>query len=378
MGNMVQVHLSGCGMTRFGKREESLQELFLEAAQNAMKDCEMEDVDAVYVGSMNPDEFCGDSNISTVVSDHLGILKPSMRVETASSTGASVFHAAFMAVASGCHENVLVLAGEKMTHMPAQKATKILAKVISPEERVYGASMPALAALVTRRYMHVHGLDRETLARVAVKNHYNGSLNPYAHFQKEVDLDTVLASRMIANPLRLYDCAPISDGACAAILSARGGDVNVTGMGHATDTLALVHRDSLTGFRSTLVAAKRAYSMTHMKPSDIDVAEVHDAFTMFEIIDCEDLGFFKKGEGGKALRKGVTALEGQLPVNTSGGLKARGHPVGASGLAQIIEIYWQLCGAAGKRQVDGARLGLTQSIGGLANNNLVTIMEACE
>jgi acetyl-CoA acetyltransferase len=364
-------------MTRFGRREESLSDLFLEAAQKAIKDSEIADVDAVYVGSMNPDEFCGISNMSTVIADHLGMMKPSMRVETASSTGASVFHGAYMAVASGCYENVLVLAGEKMTHLPTQETTRILAEVISPEERIFGTTMPALAALVTRRYMHDYGLDRETLAQVAVKNHKNGSLNPHAHFQKVVGLDTVLSSRIVSDPLRLYDCAPISDGACAAVLGAGKGDVKVTGIGHATDTLALAHRESLTGFCSTQMAAKRAYSMAKISASDVNVAELHDAFTTFEIIDCEDLGFFKKGEGGEALRKGVTALDGQLPINPSGGLKARGHPVGASGLAQIIEIYWQLSGAAGKRQVDGAHLGLTQSIGGLANNNLVTILEAC-
>jgi acetyl-CoA acetyltransferase len=375
---MAQVFVSGCGMTRFGKREESLPDLFLDAAQKAIKDSKQRDVDAIYVGTMNPDEFCGDGNISTVIADHLGMIKPSLRVETASSTGASVFHAAYMAVASGVYDNVLVLAGEKMTHLPTQIVTKILAKVIAPEERAYGATMPALAALVTRRYMHKYGLDRETLALVAVKNHCNGSLNPYAHFQKKVDSDTVLLSRIVADPLRLYDCAPISDGACAVVLSASNGDIKVSGIGHATDMLALAHRDSLTGFQSTQVAAKRAYTMAKITASDVDVAEVHDAFSMFEIIDCEDLGFFNKGEGGKALSEGVTALDGQLPVNPSGGLKARGHPVGASGLAQIIEIYWQLRGDAGKRQVDGPRLGLAQSIGGLANNNLVTVLEACK
>jgi acetyl-CoA acetyltransferase len=303
--------------------------------------------------------------------------KPSVRVETASSTGASVFHAAYMAVASGCYENVLVIAGEKMTDLSTQKTTKILAKVLSPEERAYGATMPALAALITRRYMHMFGLDRETLALVAVKNHYNGSLNPYAHFQKEVSADSVLSSKVISDPLTLYDCAPISDGACAVILSAGKGHVKVSGIGHATDTLALAQRDSLTDFGSTQTAAEKAYSMANISASDVDVAEVHDAFTTFELIDCEDLGFFKLGEGGEALRKGVTALDGQLPVNPSGGLKSRGHPVGASGLAQIIEIYWQLQKEAGKRQGDGARLGLAHSIGGLANNNLVTVMEAC-
>ncbi len=364
-------------MTRFGKRKESLPELVFEAVENVKEDSGMEDFDAVYVGSMSPDEFTGDSNMSTVIADHLGMIKPSLRIETASSTGAAVFHAAFFAVASGHYENVLVVAGEKMTHIPTPQSTKILAKVISPVEGKYGATMPALAALVTRRYMHDFGLDRETLGLVAVKNHYNGFLNEHAHFQKEVSLDKVLQSRIIADPLRLFDCSPMSDGGCAVVLTSKERDVRVTGLGHATDRLSLQHRDSLTCFKSTQIAAEKAYFMANISSKNIDLAEVHDAFTTFEIIDTEDLGFFKQGGGGRALKRGVTALSGDLPINTSGGLKARGHPVGASGLAQIIEIYWQLKDDAGKRQVEGAKIGLAQSIGGLANNNLVTIMEAC-
>jgi acetyl-CoA C-acetyltransferase len=374
---MAEVYLGGAGMTRFGKREESLPELVFEAAERAWEDSDIKNFDAVYVGSMSPDEFTGDSNISTFIADYLGMLKPSLRIETASSTGSAVFHSAFFAVASGHYENVLVVAGEKMTHLPTPQSTKILAKVISPLEGRYGATMPALAALVTKRYMHDFSLDRETLGLVAVKNHYNGSLNPYAHFQKEIGLEKVLQSRIIADPLRLYDCSPLSDGACAVILTSKKKDVKVIGLGHATDTLSFQHRDSLNSFKATQLAAKRAYSMSKIDAKNVDLAEVHDAFTSFEIIDTEDLDFFKKGEGGKALREGVTAINGDMPINPSGGLKARGHPIGASGLAQIIEIYWQLRGNAQKRQVDGVKIGLAQSIGGLANNNLVTILEVC-
>ncbi len=374
---MDKVFVAGCGMTRFGKREEPLSELVFEAAKMAQEDSGMEDFDAVYAGSMNPEELTDDGNISTVFTDRLGMQKPSLRIETASSTGAGVFHCAFFAVASGFYKNVMVVGGEKMTHIPTPKTTQIMARVISPIERVYGATMPSLAALVTRRYMHEFGLDRETLGLVAVKNHHNGSFNEYAHFQKEISLKKVLESRMVSDPLRLYDCAPISDGACACVLTSNKKDVRVSGLGHATDTLSLLHRDSLTGFSATQEAAKKAYSMAKIGPLDVDLAEVHDAFTSFEIIDCEDLGFFKKGEGGKALKGGITALEGDLPINPSGGLKARGHPVGASGLAQIVEIYWHLKKMAKKRQVDMAKIGLSQSIGGFANNNLVTILEAC-
>ncbi len=364
-------------MTRFGRREEALPDLVCEAVAKAKVDSGVEEFDALYFGSMNPEEFTGDSNISTVMADRLGMNLPSLRIETASSTGAAVFHAAYFAIATGHYQTVLVTAGEKMTHIPTREATRILAEVISPEERRYGATMPALAALVTRRYLHDFGFDDEILGLVAVKNHHNGSLNPYAHLQKEVSLEKVLQSRLIAEPLRLYDCAPISDGACAVFLTSRKKDVKVTGLGHATDTLSLQHRDKLTEFKSTQIAAKSAYANAKISPKEADLAEVHDAFTTFEIIGTEDLGFFKRGEGGQALKQGMTALNGDLPINTSGGLKARGHPIGASGLAQIMEIYWQLKGEAEKRQVEGAKIGLAQSIGGLANNNLVTILEAC-
>jgi acetyl-CoA C-acetyltransferase len=278
---------------------------------------------------------------------------------------------------SGHYENVLVIGAEKMTHLPTKESTKILAKVIDPKERMYGASMPALAAMVTRLYMEKFDLSQEELAQVAVKNHKNGTMNPYAHFQEEIAAEDVLTSRMIADPLRLYDCSPMSDGACALILTPARGDVRVTGLGQGTDTISLSDRKKLTSFKSTKIAASKAYKMADIFPQDIDCAELHDAFTSFEIISSEDLGFFGEGEGGNALSQGITSLNGDLPINPSGGLKARGHPVGASGLAQIIEIFWQLTKNAGKRQVDKARVGLTQSTGGLGNNNFVTILEAC-
>jgi acetyl-CoA acetyltransferase len=374
---MAQVYLAGCGMSRFGKREESLLDLVFEAFLDAKKDVDIESIEAVFVGSMNPEEFIDCGNISAVVTDRLNLEVPSFRIETASSTGAAVFHVAAQAVTSGLYEKVLVVAGEKMTTLPTPKVSRILSKVLSPEERKYGATMPALAALISRWYMNEFSLDRETLALVAQKNHYNGFLNPYAHFQKEVSLEKILKSRIVADPLRVYDCAPISDGAAAVILTSKKYDVKVSGLGHGADTLSLQDRNSLLEFKATQKAAKMAYETAKIRSKDVDLAELHDAFTIFEIIDSEDMGFFKKGEGGKAIKDEATSLSGKLPINTSGGHKARGHPVGASGLAQIVEIYWQLTQQAQKRQVDGAELGLTQSIGGLANNNFVTILESC-
>jgi hypothetical protein len=243
--------------------------------------------------------------------------------------------------------------------------------------------MPALAAMIAQKYareFHLSPLKLEDiLAQVAVKNHSNGYLNPYAQFRKIITKEDYLKSQIVSYPLRLYDCAPITDGASAIILTSQPTPIKVAGIGHATDTAAVRHRSSLTSFNSTKEAAQRAYTMARLNPSDIQFAEIHDAFTLFEIIGTEDLGFFSAGKGWKGLEEGTTHLRGRLPINPSGGLKARGHPVGASGLAQLVEIVYQLSGeAGGERQLERAEIGLAQSIGGLANNTLVTILERAD
>jgi acetyl-CoA C-acetyltransferase len=333
---------------------------------------------------MNPEEFSGESNIAAVVTDHLGLWGlPATRVETASATGAATLHAAFYAVASGYLRSVLVLAGEKMTHLSTSRTTRILAQVIERYERNCGASMPALAAMLSQRYMSQYKISlphmQRVLSAVAIKNHFNGALNAYAHFRTEISYEQYEQSRIVSTPLRLYDCAPISDGAAAVILTSDPTDLKISGIGQGTDTLGVRFRDSFTAFRSTQVAAKKAYDMAGLRPQEIDFAEVHDAFTPFEVIGTEDLGFFEPGKGARAAEKGSTSLEGEFPVNPSGGLKARGHPVGASGLAQIVELVWQIRHEVEKpRQVPQANIALAQSTGGLANNNFVTIVERAE
>ncbi len=375
------VYISGVGMTPFSRSQVSLVELMVEAGLSALADAGLETVEALYLGVMNPAEFTGDSNLAAVLADSLDLPGvPAARVETASSTGAGVLETAFYAVASGYVESALVVAGEKMTHLPTDQTTHILARVIDKVERQYGASMPALAAMIARRYAYQYGLSAEeltdALAAVAIKSHANGALNPLAQFRKAIDKEKYLASKMVADPLRVYDCAPITDGAAAVVITRRPDTVSVVGVGHATDTLAVGRRGSLTSFNSTKQAAAKAYKMAQVNPQDIDLAEVHDAFTMFEIIGTEDLGFFEPGEGWRAAIEGVTSREGKLPVNVSGGLKSRGHPVGASGLAQVVELVWQMRGEAGEeRQLENVRLALAQSIGGLANNNFVTILK---
>jgi acetyl-CoA acetyltransferase len=377
----MDVYISGVGMTQFGRSKESLEKMMAEACFSALKDAQLERADAIYLGGMNVEAFVGNSNSAALLVDTLRLAGvPSVRVETVSSTGAGAFETAFYAVASGHMKHILVLAGEKMTHLPTHKATRILSEVIDRSERRYGATVPALAAMTAQKYAREFNLSQlkleDILAQVAIKNHSNGNLNPYAQFRKIITKDEYLKSQMVSYPLRLYDCAPITDGASAMVLTSQPTPIKVSGIGYATDTSAMRHRTSFASFNSTKVAARKAYAMAQVNPSDIQFAEVHDAFTPLEIIGTEDLGFFSAGEGWKALEEGATLLRGRLPINPSGGLNARGHPVGASGLAQLVEIVYQLRGEAGtERQLERAETGLAHSIGGLGNNNLVTILE---
>ena len=378
---MQPVYVSGVGMTKFGKDPRPLLEIFCQAGQQALAGSKEQDVEAIYVGVMNPEEFTGDSNIASQITEALGLTGiPAVRIETASSAGAAAIQAGFQAIASGYYRRVLILGGEKMTHLSTSATTRILAEVIDKQERQCGATMSALAAMITEKYRQKFRLSHSTLENmlcaVALKNHLNGSRNPLAQFQRAITREAYLASKLIATPLRLYDCSPITDGAAAVILTSEKTDVRLSGIGQGTGPVSLRERDVFTSFPATRIAAARAYQMAETSPQDIDFAEVHDAFTPFEIISTEDLGFFAPGKGGEAVIEGKTALEGPLPINPSGGLKARGHPVGASGLAQIVEATKRLRGQSqSKRQF---KRGLTQSTGGLGTNNFVTILERAD
>jgi acetyl-CoA C-acetyltransferase len=378
---MQPVYIAGVGMTKFGKDPRSLAEICHDAAQRALTSSDIEGLEAIYIGVMNAEEFTGDSNIASHIADALGLTGiPAVRIETASSAGAAAIQAGFQAIASSYYRRVLVLGGEKMTHLSTSATTRVLAGVIDKEERQCGATMPALAAMITEKYREKFNLSpsrlESMLCAVALKNHANGAQNPLAQFQKAINRDTYFASKYVATPLRLYDCSPITDGAAAVVLTSEKTDVRLAGIGQGTGPLSLRRREIFTSFPATRAAAARAYQMAETSPQGIDFAEVHDAFTPFEIITTEDLGFFAAGKGGDAVLEGVTAAEGRLPINPSGGLKARGHPVGASGLAQIVEVVKRLRGETNsKRQFNR---GLTQSTGGLASNNFVTIIERTE
>ena len=340
---MQSVYVAGVGMTKFGKDPRPLAEIFCQAAKLALGAAELDRIDALYIGVMNPEEFTGDSNIASLIADAIGLTGiPALRIETASSAGAAALMAGFQAIASGYYRRVLVLGGEKMTHLTTSAATRILAGVIDKRERQCGATMPALAAMMTEKYRQKSRISESRLSNmlcgVALKNHANGAHNPLAQFQRAIKREAYFASKFVATPLRLYDCAPITDGAAGVVLTSEKTDVCLSGIGQGTGTLSLQDREVFTSFPATKVAAARAYRMADVSAQNIDFAEVHDAFTPFEIISTEDLGFFPPGKGGDAVLDGKTALAGTLPVNLSGGLKARGHPVGASGLAQVVEV----------------------------------------
>jgi acetyl-CoA C-acetyltransferase len=366
---MLDVWVAGADMTRVGRRSERLQDLMAEAAHGALRAAGLERPDAIVVAAMNPEEFLGD------VATCLGFAEtPALRIETATSSGAAAFYAGFAQVAAGLRRAVLVVGGEKMTHLDTPRVSELIGRSIDPYERSYGATMPALAGLVTRALM-ARGVGAHAIAQVAVKNHAHALQNPYAHFRRAITVNEVLESRMVADPLRLLHCCPISDGAAAVVLTAERAAVRVAGVGQGGDTLALRHRAELTSFRATQAAAREAFAMAGFGPERVDVAELHDAFAPFELISLEDTGLVPPGKAGRATLDGETALGGRLPVNPSGGLKARGHPLAATGIAQLVECVWQLTGRAEGRQVD-ARVALAQSIGGLATNNWVTLLEA--
>ncbi len=386
---MRDVAVIGVGETEFGELwDRSFRDLGIEAGLKAIQDAKIasEDIDAIYIGNMSAGKFIDQEHVSALVADYSGLADhhlPTVRVEGGGACGAIALMQARLAIASGMYDIVVVGGAEKMTDVGDVQAAEILSSTADQEwESVFGATFAGLYAMMARRHMHEFGTKREQLAAVAVKNHKNGSLNPEAQFRKEVSLETVLNSPMVADPLGLFDCAPLSDGAAAVILCAADRarkftdtPVLLKGSGQASDYLALHDRRELTTMDATVVAGKRAFQEAHLEPKDIQVAEVHDNFTISEILAIEDLRFVEKGKGGPATVDGVTALNGKVSVNTSGGLKARGQPVGATGVAQAVEVVKQLRGDAGKRQVVSARRGLTHTLGGTGATAVVHIFE---
>ncbi len=382
---MRDVAVIGFGMTQFGELwDKSIKDIFVEAALNAIENAGVDHIDSMYVGAMSGGLFVGQEHLAAVMADYLGMTPISAtRVESACASGGMSFRQAYLDVASGNSDIVLAGGVEKMND--GADVTAALATAADQEYEVYnGITFPGLYAMIANAHMNEYKTTREQLAAVAVKNHQNGFNNPNAQFRSKITIDTVLNSTLVADPLRLLDCSPVTDGGAAVILCPldmakkfKNAPVKIIASTQASDSISLYERESFTTLNAVVKAAEKAYKQANLKPSDIDLAEIHDCFTISEIVVSEDLGFFEKGCGGPAVEEGKTAIEGgEIPINTSGGLKSKGHPVGATGIAQVIELYEQLTGQAGKRQVKDARIGLAQNMGGSGASCTINILEA--
>ncbi|RJS69546.1 thiolase domain-containing protein [Candidatus Bathyarchaeota archaeon] len=385
-----KIAIIGCGMTKFGRHEDkTLTDLMTESSLEAIRDAGIDekDIGAIYVGNMLAQELNKQTLLATVLADQLALYNVAVDgISNGTASGGSAVRNAFLAVASGFCDIALVTGVEKMRGSPRDKVTDLIATMSHPSEYVQGATLPSLAAMFTRLYMQKYGVERRHLAMVAVKNHSNALKNPYAHIRKAVTLEELLSednpkNPVVADPLRLYDCCPMSDGAASLILCSLeeaekivDTPIVIAGIGQASDNPVVCEREDPTVLEALRRASQQAFKMAKITPKDIDVAELHDAFTILEIAESEDAGFFKKGTGHKALEEEVTSLDGELPINPSGGLKARGHPVGATGVAQLVELTWQLRGEAEARQVKGAEKAFSCNLGGFASNVLAFVL----
>jgi acetyl-CoA C-acetyltransferase len=380
-----EVAIIGASMTQFGQRDAWIRELLAQAGKECLADSGVSppDVDHVYVSNMASGEFEGQTGIMNALAHDLGLMPAySQRIDQTSSSGGAGIYAAWQSIASGSSDMTLLVGGEKMTHEGTGGATDIIASCTHPAEYKHGITLPSFAGLTARHYLEKFDAPRDSLAKVAVKNHKNGVDNPKAQFQKEITEETALESPIIADPLRLYDFCPITDGSAALLfcpveVAEEHADeyAVVSGVGGATDTHVVHERDDPTTMGGVVDSAETAYERAGVGPDDIDVAELHDMFTILEFLQMEGLGFAEKGTAWEQVEDGRTERDGELPINTSGGLKSKGHPLGASGVAQAVEIYEQLVGEAGPRQVE-ADTGLACNVGGFGNCVITTVMEA--
>ncbi len=381
---MREVYVAGIGITSFTRLEYPLVEIAAYPALMALRDSGLDRVDHLYVANMGSARLNHQTGLASAVIDNLSLTPAGADgIENGPASGASAIKQGFLAVASGVHDIVMVIGAEKMREVNNLEATEFVATLTHPlAEYIYGVTLPSLAGMFARLYMQKYGVTSRHLAMVAVKNHKNALLNPFAHLHEPITVEGILDSPeastnnpFVADPLRFFDCCPVSDGgACLILASAEVAKktgrplVRLAGVGQATDTHAVHDRKDPTELLAVREAARKSFAMAGLKPQDVNVAELHDAFTILEIAESEEVGFFPRGKGHIALEKGETALEGKLPINTSGGLKAKGHPVGATGVGQAHEIVQQLRGEADKRQVKNARVGFTCNFGGFGNN----------
>lgn len=373
---MRTVSIVAAGMTPFGAfAQRSIGDLAEQAGRECLESgaVDLGRIEALYVGNFAGPSFVGQNHLAPLIASRLGLAGvPATRFEAAcASSGAAFFHA-WAAVAGGVYDAVMVLGVEQMSTQPTETVGDILASAGDVDrEASVGATFPGLFAMIAKRHMLEHGTTREHLAAVAVKNHAAGLLNPGAHLRKAVTVEQALSARVVADPLTLYDCSLISDGAAAVVLAAESEarsftdqPVRVRGLAQASDRMALEQKPDITTFSAVKAAGSKACRAAGIEPADVDFAELHDCFTIAELIALEDLGFFERGAAGPASAEGRTARDGDLPVNVSGGLKSKGHPVGATGVAQVCEVFFHLRGEAGERQLPGVEVGLTENLGG--------------
>lgn len=384
--NENRVAIIGIGMTKFGELwDYSYRDLITEAGIKAITDAgiEGEDIQELYVGSMSPGLFAGQEHIGALVADYSGLSGiPATRVEAACASGGLALRQAFLSIKSGRNDIVVAGGVEKMTDVPTGAAMMALMGAGDEQwEAFQGITFPALYALMARRHMKEYGTTLEQISEVSVKNHYNAQFNEYAQFRFEVSLEEVMDSPPVAEPLRLLHCSPITDGSAVVILASekkarelKDEPIWISASALATDSLALHDRKSLSRMDSVILAAKKAYKQAGIEIKDIDFLEVHDCFSIAEILAIEGLGFCKLGEGGILTEEGQTKIDGDIPVNPSGGLKGKGHPVGTTGISQVVEATLQLRGEAGKRQVKDAEIGLIQNVGGSGATCVVHIL----
>jgi acetyl-CoA C-acetyltransferase len=369
-----KVAIVGIGHAKFGKRSDAtIRELAQEAVVPAFEDAgiNVADIDASVIGVAG-DVMAGQGSPGALIHDYVGLgNKPMFRVEAACATGSAAVRTGYSLIKARLAEVVMVIGAETMTWVGTPQATEWMARAGDTRwEYPFGITFPGFYALMATRHMSEFGTSRAQLSMVAVKSHHYGAMNPFAHLPKEVTLEEAMKSVPICQPLNLYDCCLISDGAAAVIMASEerarkisDSPVWLAGLGAASDTMMISDRPTLVGLTATKLAAEPAYKMAGVTPDDIDVADTHDCFSIAEIMSYEDLGFCKKGEGGKFIEEGQAYIGGKLPVNVDGGLKSKGHPLGATGVSMTVEITKQLRGEAGKRQVPGAQIGLTHNVG---------------
>jgi acetyl-CoA C-acetyltransferase len=384
-----EVAVLGVGITKFGELwDRSFREIGIEAGLHALIDAKLSSADlgALYLGNMASGSLIDQEHIAPLILDYAGLggrHLPSVRVEGGGASGSLALHQGYLAVASGLYDFVVVGGAEKLTDVPDATGSQITSSTADHEwEVVFGATLPALWALIARRHMHQYGTTREQLARVAVHAHEMGSKNPNAHYRNKISLAQVLGAGPVAEPLGVFDCAPLSDGAAAVVLgpleTARehtDQPVRIAASQVACDTMAVQHRRDVTTLDSTVIAARRAFEQARRAPADVDVAEINDAYTISALLALEDLGFSEKGRAGPDFESGKFGPGGTTPVNMSGGLKAQGRPFGAVGVAQVVELVRQLRGQSKDRQVADAEFALAHDVGGTGATSVVTLLE---